>query len=152
MMVHLLQRNYSLQVLDFFNSGKFDFEFDWSLFTQLLCNTSTIESTYLFNHNLRAIVNICGHNRASVELCSLMHLNRETDKLVVAREKILRNHNLDDVHFVSSSIPLVLSALGNTRAVHAGYFVCTNFSELSHILPAAITIKRNAKWTVSSER
>jgi hypothetical protein len=45
-----------------------------------------------------------------------MHLNRETNKLVVAREKILRNHNLDDVDFVPSSIPLVLSVLGNTNS------------------------------------
>jgi hypothetical protein len=42
-------------------------------------------------------------------------MNRNTNKLAVIREKILRHHKLDKVNFVPTSLPTVFAWLGSAE-------------------------------------
>jgi hypothetical protein len=93
----------------------------WPLVSDLLCNTSCIDATVQSNHTLESIsvgiyisISIGDGQQAPVDIFSILHMNRNTNKHAVICEKILRNHKIDQVNFVSSSLPIVFSWLGAT--------------------------------------
>ena len=49
-----------------------------------------------------------------IDIYTLLHSNQNTDKLAVARKKILQTHSLENVEFALSSLPNALSSVGNT--------------------------------------
>lgn len=62
----------------------------WSAFTKLLCDTSSVNKTFLSNHTLEVI---CRRGAMPVEVQSLLGLNlRNLDKNKVAIAKILQHH------------------------------------------------------------
>eukprot|EP00579_Thalassiosira_antarctica_P014777 CAMPEP_0201945628 /NCGR_PEP_ID=MMETSP0903-20130614/54001_1 /ASSEMBLY_ACC=CAM_ASM_000552 /TAXON_ID=420261 /ORGANISM="Thalassiosira antarctica, Strain CCMP982" /LENGTH=375 /DNA_ID=CAMNT_0048488699 /DNA_START=45 /DNA_END=1172 /DNA_ORIENTATION=- len=65
----------------------------WDAFSQFLCDTSSVNATYLSNHTLKnlEVVNL------PTNLSSLLELNRGTDKEQVATQKILRHHTRLDM-------------------------------------------------------
>lgn len=54
------------------------------------------------------------NNEIPIDLYSLLHANQNTDKLAVARQKILQNYSFENIEFVASSLPKVMSCVGNT--------------------------------------
>lgn len=63
-------------------------------FTRVLCNTSSVDDTYLSNHTLDSLV--LPHRTLPKSLSSLLKLNKKADKKNVAIEKILQYHpNID---------------------------------------------------------
>ena len=121
-LVNALHGNASVKVLKFYYDGigiplevpipEFKFKFDWSSFTNLLCNGSSINATYHSNHVLQSILHV--NNEVPINLYSLLHTNQNTDKLAVARKKILQTHSLENVEFATSSLPNALSSVGST--------------------------------------
>eukprot|EP00956_Cyclotella_meneghiniana_P023077 scaffold44423_cov48-Cyclotella_meneghiniana.AAC.3 len=120
-LVHPLHRNSSIKVLKFYNKDynlddpDSSFKFDWPSFTTLLCNETSINATYDSNHVLQSIqLNSSDfNNEIPINLYSLVHANQNTDKLAVARQKILQNYSLENIEFVASSLPKVMSCVGN---------------------------------------
>jgi hypothetical protein len=47
------------------------------------------------------------------DIYNMLYLNRNPDKHSVIREKIFRNHNLHEVNFVPTLLPIVFSWLGH---------------------------------------
>eukprot|EP00956_Cyclotella_meneghiniana_P002986 scaffold3638_cov83-Cyclotella_meneghiniana.AAC.1 len=90
--------------------------FFWgSMFRELLCNKSSIDATYLSNHTLQSLPSSTRDNNvAPIEIYSILHSNRVSDKHVVAREKILQHHKLEDVNFIHSSLPIAMSWIGKS--------------------------------------
>jgi len=71
----------------------------WSHFSRLLCDKSSIVSTYESNH----VINYLGAQTLPPDLDMLIHLNKHENKRAVAREKILRYHfrhgaNIQKIH------------------------------------------------------
>ena len=61
----------------------------WKVFSTLLCNTATVNSTFLSNHTLRAV-----HADITARtISSLLTFNKRKDKKEVAMIKILQNHD-----------------------------------------------------------
>jgi hypothetical protein len=52
-------------------------------------------------------------NEVPFDIYGVLFMNRNSNKHAVIREKLLRNHNLDQVNFVPSSLPIVFSWLGD---------------------------------------
>jgi hypothetical protein len=48
-----------------------------------------------------------------IDIFSILHMNRNKNKHAVIREKILRNHKLDLVKFVHTSLPIAFAWLGD---------------------------------------
>ena len=68
-------------------------------FSQLLCDTTSIEATFLSNHTLTSL-GFLGAQRTLPDQESrlaLLHLNRYADKKEIARIKILRHHPVLDL-------------------------------------------------------
>jgi len=65
----------------------------WAPFSKLLCDTSTVNKTFMSNHTLRSIAG--RQNGFSVEIINYLALNRNDDKQKVAITKILQNHSFD---------------------------------------------------------
>jgi hypothetical protein len=112
-LVDSLQRNTSLRTLSLRSSDE-DYDewlvpFHWPLVSNLLCSTSSIDGTAQSNHTLESI---SVYYEAPIDIISILHMNRNTNKRDVIREKILRNHQLDQVNFVPASLPKVFSWLG----------------------------------------
>ena len=66
------------------------------MFSEVLCNTTTINSTYHSNHTLEKLVTR-GHWVQGPGLSSLLFLNRGISKSHVAIRKILRFHQIIDM-------------------------------------------------------
>ena len=65
-----------------------------NVFLRLLCNTSTINNTYISNHTLETLS--LPHQTEGEQLDSLLNLNEEMNKSHVAIKKILKYHpNID---------------------------------------------------------
>jgi len=65
----------------------------WKAFTKLLCDTSTVNSTFLSNHTLGYMFNLRHDCSFQNTLRPLLELNQRQDKKLVAMIKILQNHN-----------------------------------------------------------
>jgi hypothetical protein len=112
--VDALNGNSTMKILQFeiMFMRLMDESLDPSIFVSLLCDKSSIDATYHSNHTLQSIH--FGHYCVdSIELDSLLYANRDTNKHAVARQKVVENHTFDYVSFASSSLPRVLSWVGN---------------------------------------
>jgi hypothetical protein len=89
------------------------FELDKALFTQLLCNEASIDATYDSNHTLEFFEVNC---KQPAWLRSMLQMNKGTNKHWVARQKIIQTHTFQYVDFEPSSLPLVLSWVGNATS------------------------------------
>jgi hypothetical protein len=72
------------------------------------------------NHTLESLF-IPNHRRGTgvpIPIHSILCMNRNGNKHAVIREKILRNHNLDQVNFVPASLPIVFAWLGDANIDH----------------------------------
>ena len=76
--------------------GSLDYQNLRSVFSRLLCNTSSINDTHSSNHTLEKL-DLLGENQHSGrQLDILLKLNKGTNKSHVAIKKILKNHpNID---------------------------------------------------------
>ena len=76
--------------------GSLDYQNLRSVFSTLLCNTSSINDTHSSNHTLEKL-DLLGENQHSGrQLDILLKLNKGTNKSHVAIKKILKNHpNID---------------------------------------------------------
>ena len=86
----------------------------WSLFSDLLCNTSSVAATESSNHTLQSLTlrNMYETSPPGIDVYSMLHLNRNNNKNVVARQKIIQNHSIEDFDFIQSSIPVAISSIG----------------------------------------
>mmetsp|Transcript_13925 Transcript_13925/g.25418 ORF Transcript_13925/g.25418 Transcript_13925/m.25418 type:complete len:392 (-) Transcript_13925:168-1343(-) len=88
----------------------------WDAFSQVLCNTSNVNATYLSNHTLN---NLGRKVNLPVNLTSLLELNSGIDKRQVAVQKILRHHtHLDMEPFLEwdlKVLPLAVSWFDRAR-------------------------------------
>jgi len=89
----------------------------WKAFSKLLCDTSSVNSTYLSNHTLTFVTG--GDTRASLK--ALLYLNKRENKKEVAMIKILQNHN--DINLTPffewefKVLPLMIGWLGKASAI-----------------------------------
>ena len=66
----------------------------WNVFsTKLLCDTSSVNATYLSNHTLEYVTSMNGISTSRASLQPLLDMNHKGDKKEVAIIKILQNHN-----------------------------------------------------------
>jgi len=88
----------------------------WDAFSQVLCNTSNVNATYLSNHTLN---NLGRKVNLPVNLTSLLELNSGIDKRQVAVQKILRHHtHLDMEPFLEwdlKVLPIAVSWVDRAR-------------------------------------
>ncbi len=105
--------NKSLQILYFDEDSSGITEVGWSAFSKLLCDTSSINNTYLSNHTIRWIGESDATHFTPSELGRKLSENATSDKRVVAISKILRYHREYDVeHFFQwklKFLPLVVA-------------------------------------------
>ena len=76
----------------------------WTAFSNTLCDTSTVNKTYLSNHALSLIIDRDWRGRLVVgsvplpsDVMSLLELNRCVDKGLVVKKKILKHHQHFDI-------------------------------------------------------
>ena len=68
----------------------------WDAFIQLLCNTSSLESTFNSNHTLSYLGDGINHDATLPQIKSLLEINRDCGRKEAAVRKILKsNPNLD---------------------------------------------------------
>uniref|UniRef100_A0A6U3XD84 Uncharacterized protein n=1 Tax=Skeletonema marinoi TaxID=267567 RepID=A0A6U3XD84_9STRA len=100
-------------------------EVGWSAFSKLLCNTSSINSTYMSNHTL---AQICQHPLPPPYICKYLQLNafqqhQNIDTAKIAKIKILLNHpDLDMEPFFQKQLkllPHVMSWFQRARSCHS---------------------------------
>jgi len=66
----------------------------WKAFSKLLCDTSTVNSTYLSNHTINYLGTTSDQNQLNQkQLRPLLDINKIEDKIEVAMIKILQTHN-----------------------------------------------------------
>lgn len=134
-LVNALHRNASLKVFKIHcHLPGFNFKFVWSSssFTNLLCNVSSINATNHSNHVLESI-NL--HDDVPINIYSLLHSNKNTDKLAVARKKIHQSHSLENVEFAATSLPNVFSSIGNTDSKLSLSQLYGILRRVPHIIP-----------------
>jgi hypothetical protein len=89
--------------------------FDWkSHFCGMLYSKTSIDATYQSNHSLQSLA--FGDSPSlslPVELYSMLHLNKIGNKYSVARDKVLRHHDIEHLNFEPSVLPLVLSCVAD---------------------------------------
>ncbi|KAL3770911.1 hypothetical protein ACHAWU_003220 [Discostella pseudostelligera] len=133
--VSALAHNQCLQVLDISWYARFDVEWEWKYLNGVLCDVTSIESTYSSNHALRRvrIANKCPCNDDGA--FHYLEMNASKNKAGVARQKILMHHftgGESDIHTFSSMLetemPHAISWIGRD---YLGYslmfdFVCSN--------------------------
>jgi hypothetical protein len=127
-LVNSLQMNSSLRTLKFslWNGQTY---FDWPSVSNLVCDTSSIDATIQSNHTLEFIYGPLSSIEVPIDIYSILHMNRNRNKQAVIREKLIRNHNLDQVNFATSSLPVVFCWLGD-----AGVDQMLGLSQLFRIL------------------
>ena len=95
-----LVHNNTLKLIDLHRDPE-DFDDDdmitergWRAVSTLLCNNSSIIDTYNSHHILKALANDYNNDEMNLpdNLVSLLELNRNKDKVEVARQKILQTH------------------------------------------------------------
>lgn len=139
--VSALENNSSLKTLQFHYCGQLvePFQLEWSMFQNLLCNTSTIVDTMNSNHVLQEIT---GPGLSMpIEIRTLLYINRTSNKRAVAREKVIQSHKLEEINFTGPLLPLLLSRMGQSNSIAA-------FSHAYGILrrsPQDIVQNRNRK-------
>ena len=91
---NMLDNNTSLNTLSI--GGREVTDRSWVALSRVVCDKSTIESTYLSNHTLNKIEKLDGRDlvREAIpdELASYLTLNKHPGKAAVARQKILAYH------------------------------------------------------------
>jgi hypothetical protein len=148
-LINSLQRNASLRILRFgLWNGLWDDQyvnFDWSSVSNLLCDTSGIDATSRSNHKLESIF-VTG---VPIAINNILHMNRNGNKRAVIREKILKNHNLDQVNFVRASLPVVFCWPGDVHVEHTlglsqlVRILCTVPHMIRHKVDETRGVKRN---------
>ena len=81
---------------------------DWSLLSKSVCNVSSIEQTYNSNHAIQRVEIEFPDFNIPLDIYSLLYLNRNENKHVVARKKVLDNHSVDHLDYVTTSLPILL--------------------------------------------
>ena len=113
-LAHSLKGNRRLYSLGLSENGAIT-ENGWDAFSQVLCNTSSVNDTYLSNHTLRDL----GEFDLPISPSSLLELNCGADKKQVAVQKILRHHaHLDMEPFLEwdlKVLPLAVSWFDRAR-------------------------------------
>jgi hypothetical protein len=61
-------------------------------FSRMLCNTSSISSTYNSNHTLEKLCREDFNSALPANIMSLLRINRESSKIQAARIKIINTH------------------------------------------------------------
>ena len=89
-----LANNHTLQTLGV--STNSITERGWEAFSKLLCNTSSVNATFLSNHTLQHVSILSSYRP---QFGPLFELNQRKDKKEVAMIKILQNHN--DINMTS---------------------------------------------------
>ena len=91
---NMLDNNTSLNTLSI--GGREVTDRSWVALSRVVCDKSTIESTYLSNHTLNKVEKLDGRDlvREAIpdELASYLTLNKHRGKAAVARQKILAYH------------------------------------------------------------
>jgi hypothetical protein len=113
-----LRSNSSLKVLEVQNYNDHNFEFDLDLFSDVIHDKSSIGAACNSNHTLETL-SISLDLPPPIELHSILHQNRDTNKHAVARKKILQSHTFEEVNFVPESLPTVMAWIGNTDSSKA---------------------------------
>ena len=92
------------------------FEFDWSSMSRLLCDRSSIDATYNSKHTLECFEVVHDFNPTiPLGLYSMVYLNKNQNKRVVALDKIVHCHDLVSIDYISSTLPLVMSKVGESK-------------------------------------
>ena len=111
-------------------------------FIPVVCDASSIESTLNSNHTIEQ-VNPSGDKRVPLELVKLIFMNRDMDKTIVAKMKVLRSHfsgNFDLTAIAgldAKALPYLLAWFGRLRRE------CSNFEEEQMYLSALYRITRH---------
>jgi len=115
-LAHSLKGNCKLHSLNLSGNGAIT-ENGWDAFSQVLCNTSSVNDTYLSNHTLRDLG--VGELDLPANLSSLLELNCGADKKQVAIRHILFHHtHLDMEPFLEwdlKVLPLAVSWFDRAR-------------------------------------
>ena len=94
----------------------------WLSFLNLLCATSSINSTYLSNHTLQSFV---GRFRAPDDITSNLELNKTENKGEVAMKKILKHHSHFDMkpffEWEFKVLPIMISWFAKASACASDY-------------------------------
>ena len=111
-----LENNHTLYTLNM-NSNRSMITAGWLPFSKVLCDTSSVDATFLSNHTLHYL----GYEgNMDVIISPLLHLNRRDDKKEVATIKILKNHDdFDMLPFLEwefKCLPLVVGWLERASA------------------------------------
>ena len=125
-----LRGNSTLEYLDLYGNGNTDD--GWAHFSKLLCDTSTVNNTYLSNHTLRNLV-MTGYGSAAADVQSYLQLNRRSrDKGRVAMNKILQHHehfNLQPFfEWEFKVLPLLIGWLKKASTGTTAYWLAKNRS------------------------
>ena len=85
-----LVNNRTLTTINVYDNNETITDEGWEAFSKLLCDTSTVNSTYLSNHTLTYVI---GSTDARPSLKPFLTLNKRENKKEIAMIKILRHHN-----------------------------------------------------------
>jgi len=95
----------------------------WGAFSNILCDNSSVQSTYLSNHTLHSLETTRYHNgdnwtqvQVPDNIAHVLELNEENqDKVVLARQKIISNHfsasRINTQAFAVMSVPVLPHAI-----------------------------------------
>ncbi len=95
----------------------------WSAFSELLCDTSSVDNTHASNHTLQAIGYFRQRSNYPQDVKQLLALNELTDKHAVAIQKILNYHPDFDIgpflrdEWELKLLPLVMSWFVRVRGI-----------------------------------
>jgi hypothetical protein len=113
---------------------------NWQFFLELLCNKSNINTTYQSNHSLETL-NVLYNDMLPVKICSLLHLNKNSNKHAMAWNKILQEYSFNQILgslgtsiVESSALPFVLHSFRNTGSSTA----LTSIYEVLRMKPQVI--------------
>jgi len=135
--INALSSNCTLQKLDLgaFQSGLIGYSLSTERlqnFSNLLCDTSSVNSTYRSNHTLTRLDNMTQH-----ALKPLLTSNRNDDKKEVATIKVLKHHNDFDMkpffEWEFKVLPLVISWLERASFYRTGFDANIEGRKLSSI-------------------
>ena len=87
-----LVNNRTLRTLNLNRNGRITDE-GWNAFSKLLCDTTSVNSTFLSNHTLTVSSSADSDSNTRASLTPLVELNENEDKKEVAMIKILQHHN-----------------------------------------------------------
>jgi hypothetical protein len=114
--VDALERNSSLKAFRFQHCDNRLFQFDWAPIYDLVCNKSSVGATFNSNHKLERLeVPHDFNSTVPLGIYSMVYFNQNTNKQVVAIDKIVHCHKLDDIDYLPSTLPLVLCRLGRSN-------------------------------------